>query len=107
MRTDVCRVPPARLSVTEPARERMGPLQAHTAGSNNTYSTGQTVSQYNFIVPKIGVESKAETWGGVWGGAVGKVGGKEGTAEKREKQVCGKLGETGKGGVPKKVQSWG
>lgn len=71
MRKDVCRVPPARLSVTELARERMSTLQAHTAGSNNTYSTGQTVSQYNFIVPKIGVESKAETWGGEWGGAVG------------------------------------
>lgn len=61
---DSFRVPPTRLSVTEPARGRMGPLQGHTAGSNNTYSTGQTVSQNNFIVPKIGVESKAETWKG-------------------------------------------
>lgn len=63
--TDVFRVPPTRLSVTEPARGRMGPLQGHTAGSNNTYSTGQTVSQNNFIVPKIGVEGKAKTrWEG-------------------------------------------
>lgn len=67
MRKDVCRVPPARLSVTELARERMSTLQAHTAGSNNTYSTSQTVSQYNFIVPKIGAESTADTWGGGWG----------------------------------------
>ena len=62
--TDVFSVPPTRLSVTEPARGRMGLLQGHTAGSNNTYSSGQTVSQNNFIVPKIGVESKAETWEG-------------------------------------------
>lgn len=54
---DVHSVPPTRLSVTELARGRMGPLQSHTAGSNNTYSTAQTVSQNNFIVPKIGVES--------------------------------------------------
>lgn len=89
VRKDVCRVPQARLLVTELARGRMSPLQAHTAGSNNTYSASQTVSQYNFIVPKIGVESKAETWGGEWDGAVGKVGRKKGTAEK---EFCGKLG---------------
>lgn len=97
MRKDVCRVPPARLSVTELARERMSTLQAHTAGSNNTYSTGQTVSQYNFIVPKIGVESKAETWGGEWGGAVGKVGRKEGTAEKEKGRSVGNWGKLEKG----------
>lgn len=61
---DGLRVPPTRISVTELARGRKGPLQGHTAGSNNTYYTGQTVSQNNFIVPKIGVESKAETWTG-------------------------------------------
>lgn len=77
------RVPPTRLSVTEPARGRMVPLQGHTAGSNNTYSTGQTVSQNNFIVPKIGVESKAETWEGrgQWEGRV-----KEGEDAKRERK---------------------
>lgn len=70
MGKDGFRVPPTRISVTELARGRMGPLQGHTAGSNNTYYTGQTVSQNNFIVPKIGVESKAETWEGR--GAVGR-----------------------------------
>lgn len=97
MRKDVCRVPPVRLSVTEPARGRMSPLQAHTAGSNNTYSAGQTVSQYNFIVPKIGVESKAQTWGGEWGGAVGKVGRKEGMAEKEKGRSVGNWGKLEKG----------
>lgn len=104
MRTDVCRVPAVRLSVTEPARERMSPLRAHTAGSNNTYSTGQTVSQYSFIVPKIGVESKAETLGGVWGGAVGKVGRKEGMTEKEKSRSVGNWGKLEKG---ESVQSWG
>lgn len=66
--TNGLRVPPTRLLVTEPATGRMGPLQGHTAGLDNTYSTGQTVSQNSFIVPKIGAESKAETceeWGTV------------------------------------------
>lgn len=111
MGTDGFRVPPTRLSVTEPARGRMGPLQGHTAGSNNTYSTGQTVSQNNFIVPKIGVESKAETREG-WGQWEGRE--KEGEDAKREREGQGE-GErgsvgnrgTGKGGVPEKVQSWG
>lgn len=74
MGTDGFRVPPTRLSVTEPARGRMGPLQGHTAGSNNTYSTGQTVSQNNFIVPKIGVESTAEIGRG---GGLGQREGRE------------------------------
>lgn len=118
MGTDVFRVPPTRLSVTEPARGRMGPLQGHTAGSNNTYSTGQTVSQNNFIVPKIGVEGKAKTRDGrgeAWeGGEKEEKDAKREKACKRERErgreksegVCGKR-ETGKGGVPEKVQSWG
>lgn len=89
--TEGFRVPPTRLSVTEPARGRMGPLQGHTAGSDNTYSAGQTVSQNNFIVPKIGVESKAETW--EVSGAVG------GGDAKRERGSVGNWG-TGKRGVP-------
>lgn len=72
MRKDVCRVPPVRRSVTEPARERMSLLQAHTAGSNHTFCRPQTVSQNNFIVLKIGVESKAETWGGKLGWCCGE-----------------------------------
>lgn len=56
LETDGVRVPPTRLWVTEPARGRMGPPQGHTAGWNNSHSTGQTVSQNNFIVPEIGVE---------------------------------------------------
>lgn len=93
--TDGFRVPPTRLSVTELARGRMGPLQGHTAGSNNTYSTGQTVSQNNFIVPKIGVESKAETWEG-WGQWEGRE--KEGQDAKREREgVCGKPGDWKRG----------
>ncbi|AWP06924.1 Hypothetical protein SMAX5B_010896 [Scophthalmus maximus] len=51
----------------------MGPLQGHTAGSDNTYSAGQTVSQNNFIVPKIGVESKAETWEVLHAGHTAKI----------------------------------
>lgn len=54
---DVFSVLPTRLLVTELARRRMGPLQGHTAGLDNTYSAAQTVSQNNFIVPKIEVES--------------------------------------------------
>lgn len=115
MGTDVFRVPPTRLSVTEPARGRMGPLQGHTAGSNNTYSTGQTVSQNNFIVPKIGVEGKAKTRDGR--GRLGKVVRKKRRMQRERKRarerereksegVCGKRG-TGKGGVPEKVQSSG
>lgn len=52
----------------------MGPLRGHTAGWNNSHSTGQTVSQNNFIVPKIGVECTAEIGrgraveGGQWEG---------------------------------------
>ncbi|CAB1455601.1 unnamed protein product [Pleuronectes platessa] len=99
--TDVFRVPTTRPSVTEPARGRMGPLQGHTAGSNNTYSTGQTVSQNNFIVPKIGVESTAETQDGRGvqkGGGSGKVGRKmgrvaKGRVEQERWGGCGKLGD--------------
>lgn len=92
MGTDGFRVPPTRPSVTEPARGRMGPLQGHTAGSNNTYSTGQTVSQNNFIVPKIGVESKAGTWEGWgWMGGSGKIGRKKGMMQRER----GGLWETG------------
>lgn len=107
MGTDGFRVPPTRLSVTEPARGRMGPLQGHTAGSNNTYSTGQTVSQNNFIVPKIGVESTVEIGREGVGGS-GKVGRKKGMMQKKksERGSVGNCG-TGKGGVPEKVQSWG
>ncbi|KAF6725206.1 hypothetical protein FQA47_018201 [Oryzias melastigma] len=60
VRTVVLHVPPARVLVTELARGRMG----HTAGSNNTHSTGQTVSQNNFIVSEIEVVRKAGTWKG-------------------------------------------
>lgn len=88
--TEGFRVPPTRLSVTEPARGRMGPLQGHTAGSDNTYSAGQTVSQNNFIVPKIGVESKAETW--EVSGAVGGGGGMQ-----RERGGLWETGGLGKG----------
>lgn len=85
VRTNGFRVPPASLLVTELARGRMGPLQGHTAGSNNTYSTGQTVSQNNFIVPKIGVESTAETWKeGVGGQLEGRE--KEGGCNERKKE---------------------
>lgn len=107
MGTDGFRVPPTRLSVTEPARGRMGPLRGHTAGLNNTYSTGQTVSQNNFIVPKIGVESTPEIGrGGGWGRREGRE--KEGhdAKKKSERGSVGNCG-TGKGGVPEKVQSWG
>lgn len=104
--TDGFRVPPTRLSVTEPARGRMGPLQGHTAGSNNTYSTGQTVSQNNFIVRKIGVESKAETWAGgrQWEGREKE----EQDAESGREGVCGKLGDW-KRGCPREsgAQAWG
>lgn len=112
MGTDGFRVPPERLSVTEPARGRMGRLLDHTAGPNNTYSTGQTVSQNNFIVPKIEVESKAETRGGEGGREgreVEKVGRKKRMQRERERESGG-LWEnwgTGKGGVPEKVQSRG
>ena len=102
MGTNGLRVPPTRLLVTEPARGRMGPLQGHTAGSDNTYSTGQTVSQNSFIVPKIGAESKAETceeWG-----TVGRCE-KGGHDAERGRGSVGKR-ETVKGGVPEKVQSW-
>lgn len=98
MGTGGFRVSPTRLSVTEPARGRMGPLQGHTAGSNNTYSTGQTVSQNNFIVPKIGVESKAETWEGRGGsGKVEKNRGGCRDRRQRREGVCGKLGDWKRG----------
>lgn len=113
MGTDVFRVPPTRLSVTEPARGRMGPLQGHTAGSNNTYSTGQTVSQNNFIVPKIGVEGKAKTR---WEGEAWEGGEKEEEDAKREKackrererRVRGSVGNGGleKGESQRKCSLW-
>lgn len=72
--TDGFRVPPTRVRVTELARGRIGLLQGHTAGWNNSHSTGQTVNQNNFIVPEIGVECTAEIRRGRTGGgaAVGR-----------------------------------
>lgn len=74
----------------------MGPLRGHTAGWNNSHSTGQTVSQNNFIVPKIGLECTAEMGrgraveGGQWEGKE-----KEGHGAKKKGWVggggCGKL----------------
>lgn len=97
MGKDGFRVPPTRISVTEPARGRMGPLQGHTAGSNNTYYTGQTVSQNNFIVPKIGVESKAETreGRGQWDGR--EKAGEDAKRAREEGDVCGKPGDWKRG----------
>lgn len=74
----------------------MGPLRGHTAGWNNSHSTGQTVSQNNFIVPKIGVECTAEIGrgraveGGQWEG-------KEKEGHSAKKIRGGKAG--GAGGV--------
>lgn len=68
----------------------MGPLQGHTAGSNNTYSAGQTVSQNNFIVPKIGVES---SW------KLGKTYGEEGAWDGRAEMLQSKKGRHKEGGL--------
>lgn len=48
-------------------------------------------------MPKIGVESKAETWGGVWVGGQWEGRETEGRDAKRRTGVCGKLGELEKG----------
>lgn len=76
---EVLHVPPAKVLVTELARGRMG----HTAGSNTTHSTSQTVSQNNFIVPEIEVVRKAGTWKG------------RGVQEGKQKEGCkGRKGGT-------------
>lgn len=102
METDGVRVPPTRLWVTEPARGRMGPPQGHTAGWNNSHSTGQTVSQNNFIVPEIGVECTVQIGRGRNGGGGGEVEQWEG----KEKGGGGVVGNC-ETGVLEKVQSGG
>lgn len=70
----------------------MGPLQGHTAGSNSTYSPGQTVSQNNFIVPKLELKR-----GGREGGELG-----EGVGEERDLWELGGLEK----GVSRRKQSF-
>lgn len=69
----------------------MGLPQGHTAGWNNSHSTGQTVSQNNFIVPEIGVECTVEIGRGR--AVLGDVGGGSGMVRRKKgrKGSCGKL----------------
>lgn len=60
----------------------MGLPQGHTAGWNNSHSTGQTVSQNNFIVPEIGVECTVEIGRGR--AVLGDVGGGQWDGKEKE-----------------------
>lgn len=85
----LCLAPPTKFWVTEPDKGRTRPLQGHTTGPNNTYSTGQTVNQNNFIVSKIEIESKAETCKGR-----GQREGREDDGRESVRVgVCGKVGD--------------